>query len=184
VSTLSTPPPPQPRAPTGAPGSTEPPECTPLAGPTDGSELDPQGHVGRAFKAAMTSMRRLRGRETQHLGRLSYAQYGLLFGLAEQNELPARQLAALADLAPGTVTEMLDHLEADGLVERKRSSLDKRVVLVSLTERGDELVRERRKKLEGRWQQALSSFNDEELRAAAAVLERLSALFDSFDGND
>jgi DNA-binding MarR family transcriptional regulator len=183
VSTVSTPPPAEP-APSGAPGPTEPTTPTRLPGPTDGSELDPQAHVGRAFKTAMTSVRRLRGRETQHLGRLSYAQYGLLFGLAEQDELPARQLAALADLAPGTVTEMLDHLEADGLVQRNRSSLDKRVVLVSLTPRGGELVRERRKTLEGRWQQALSSFNDEELRTAAAVLERLGELFDSFDGND
>jgi DNA-binding MarR family transcriptional regulator len=181
VSTLSTPPPTPPPAPTGAPGPTA---RTPLAGPTDGSELDPQAQVGHAFKAAMTSVRRLRGRETQHLGRLSYAQYGLLFGLAEQHELPARRLADLADLAPGTVTEMLDHLETDGLVKRNRSSLDKRVVLVSLTERGGELVRERRGKLEGRWQQALSGFNDDELRTAATVLERLSALFDSLDGND
>jgi DNA-binding MarR family transcriptional regulator len=180
VSTLSTPPPAQPAS-SGAPGPTEPTAPIRLTGATDGSELDPQAHVGRAFKAAMTSMRRLRGRETQHL---SYAQYGLLFGLAEQDELPARQLAALADLAPGTVTEMLDHLEADGLVQRNRSSLDKRVVLVSLTQRGGELVRERRKTLEGRWQQALSGFNDEELRTAAAVLERLSELLDSFDGND
>ena len=183
MSTLSTPPPAQPAS-SGAPAPTEPTAPIRLTGATDGSELDPQAHVGRAFKAAMTSMRRLRGRETQHLGRLSYAQYGLLFGLAEHDELPASQLAALADLAPGTVTEMLDHLEADGLVQRNRSLLDKRVVLVSLTQRGGELVRERRKTLEDRWQQALSGFNDEELRTAAAVLERLGELLDSFDGND
>jgi DNA-binding MarR family transcriptional regulator len=148
------------------------------------TSLDPQTQVGKAFKAAMTAVRRLRGREAQRLGHLSYAQYSLLFGLAEQDELPASQLAALADLAPGTATQMLDHLEADGLVARARSSRDKRLVLVSLTPRGGELVRARRTKLEGRWQEALASFSDDELRTAAAVLERLSELFDSFDGTD
>jgi DNA-binding MarR family transcriptional regulator len=148
------------------------------------TELDPQTHLGRAFKAAMTSVRRLRGRETQRLGRLSHAQYGLLFGLAEQAELSSSQLGARADLAPGTVTEMLDHLEGDGLVKRTRSSRDKRVVLVSLTDRGGELVRARREKFEARWQEALAGFSQEELRTAAAVLEHVSELFDSFDGTD
>jgi DNA-binding MarR family transcriptional regulator len=152
--------------------------------PAPQAELDPQAEVGRAFKAAMGSVRRLRGRETQQLGRLSHAQYGLLFGLADQPELPASQLAAIADLAPGTATQMLDHLEDHGLVKRVRSERDKRVVLVSLTGRGGELVRERRARLEGRWQEALSGFSDAELRTAAAVLDRLSELFDGFEERD
>ncbi len=147
------------------------------------AELDPQAEVARAFKAAMGSVRRLRGRETQQLGRLSHAQYGLLFGLAEQPELPASQLAAIADLAPGTATQMLDHLEAHGLVTRVRSERDKRVVLVSLTQRGGELVRERRALLEERWQEALAGFSDADLRTAAAVLDRLSELFDGFEAS-
>jgi MarR family transcriptional regulator, organic hydroperoxide resistance regulator len=165
------------------PPPTTPPGVSTPAPPTP-PELDPQAHVGHAFKAAMTAVRRLRGRETQGLGRLSYAQYSLLFGLAEQNELPASQLAALADLAPGTVTQMLDHLEADGLVARTRSARDKRLVLVSLTDQGGELVRTRRTKFEGLWQEALAGFSDDELHTAAAVLERLSELFDGFDGDD
>lgn len=148
------------------------------------AELDPRTAVGRAFKAAMGSVRRLRGRETQRPCGLSYAQYSLLFGLAQQPELPASQLAALADLSPGTATQMLDHLEAHGLVQRTRSARDKRVVLISLTQRGGELVRARRDRFEGRWQAALADFSDDELRVAAAVLERLGRLFDSFDGSE
>ena len=39
---------------------------------------------GRSFKAAMAAVRRLRGRESQRPGELSYAQYSLLFGLATE----------------------------------------------------------------------------------------------------
>jgi len=132
----------------------------------------------------MGAVRRLRGRETQQLDRLSYAQYSLLFGLADETELPASQLAAVADLAPATVTQMLDHLESDGLVARVRSKRDKRVVLVSLTERGRHEVEQRRARFEGRWREALGDFSDEELTAAAAVLDRLRQLFSDFEGDE
>ena len=72
---------------------------------------------------------------------------------------------------------MLGHLEDDGLVERVRSDRDKRVVLVSLTPRGRTLVSERRADWERRWQAALEEFDDEQLRSAAAVLDRLAELF-------
>ena len=39
--------------------------------------------VGQAFKGAMAALRRMRGRETHRPGELSYAQYGLLFGLCD-----------------------------------------------------------------------------------------------------
>ena len=141
--------------------------------------VDAITQVGLSFKAAMGSVRRLRGRETQR-DDLSYAQYQLLFGLAAEQQLPASRLAGLADLSPATVTQMLDHLEDDGLVHRERSALDKRVVLVSLTERGVELVAQRRELLERRWREALAEFDDGQLLNAAAVLDRLRELFDSY----
>lgn len=141
---------------------------------------DPLTRIGKSFKAAMAAVRRLRGRESQRLGKLSYAQYGLLFGLADEPALSGSQLACIAELSPATVTQMLDHLEADGLVARVRSDRDKRVVLTSLTARGRELVEHRRASLEGRWHAALAEFDDEQLASAAAVLDRIAKLFDEF----
>lgn len=143
-------------------------------------DADPLTRVGHSFKAAMAAVRRLRGRETQRLGKLSYAQYSLLFGLAAEPALSGSQLAGIAELSPATVTQMLDHLEADGLVQRVRSDRDKRVVLTSLTSRGRQLVEQRRASLEGRWNAALAVFDDEQLANAAAVLDRLAKLFDEF----
>jgi DNA-binding MarR family transcriptional regulator len=131
----------------------------------------------------MAAVRRLRGREAQRLGKLSYAQYSLLVSLAAEPELSPSQLAAIADLSPATVTQMLDHLESDGLVTRVRSQRDKRVVLVALTRSGRKLVEERRGRFEPRWQAALAEFSDEELLTAAAVLDRLRELFDEIDGD-
>jgi DNA-binding MarR family transcriptional regulator len=137
-------------------------------------------NLTQSWKATMAAVRRLKGRETQRPGELSHAQYHLLFGLAERSELSSRELACAAELSPATVTQMLDSLEAHGLVKRSRSERDKRVVLISLTERGQQLVDERRAQFEPRWREALSRFDDEELRAATAVLDALAALFKEF----
>jgi DNA-binding MarR family transcriptional regulator len=138
--------------------------------------------VGLAFKAASAALRRMRGRETHHPGELSYAQYGLLFGLCDGLPRSLRELAIAADVSPATAGEMLDSLAAAGLVERIRSVQDKRVVLTSLTDTGQALIDQRRARYERRWRAALKEFGDDELLTAAAVLDRVRAMFDELAG--
>ncbi len=140
--------------------------------------------VGQAFKGAVAALRRLRGRETHQPGELSYAQFGLLFGLWDGNAKSSRELALLADISPATAAEMLDGLAAAGLVDRTRSEEDKRIVLTSLTARGRELIDERRRTYEPRWQSALDAFSDDELLTSARVLDAIRTMFDENVGEE
>lgn len=144
----------------------------------------PQSQLGVSFKRAMVAVRRLRGRETHRSEHVSYAQYSLLFGLAGMCERSARDLAEHADLTPATVTQMLESLESQGLVTRIRSEQDRRVVLSSLTERGEQLVAERHAQMEPRWRAALDGLDDSELLIAARVLDRLADYFKSLLDDD
>jgi DNA-binding MarR family transcriptional regulator len=139
----------------------------------------PAGQLGLAFKRAMVAVRKLRGRETHRPSQISYAQYGLLFGLAGMCDRSARELAEQTELAPATVAQMLEHLEAVGLVTRTRSEQDRRVVLSALTEHGAAVVAQRQAQMEPRWREALAEFSDDELTAAARVLSRLADYFDA-----
>ncbi len=134
---------------------------------------------GVAFKHANAAVRRLRGRDTHRPEELSYAQASLLFGLAESGELTASELAQYADVAPGTATQMLDGLELAGLIARRGSERDRRLVIVSLTPRGAELVDERRVRYKVCWEQALTEFSAAELLTAARVLDSMRVMFDS-----
>lgn len=134
--------------------------------------------VARAFKRAMASVRRLRGRETHRPGELTDAQYSLLFCLREPGQLSLREVAEAAELSPASATEMLDGLAEAGLVERIRSDRDRRVVLTSLTDAGRALVEGRRAQFEPRFRAALEPFSDDDLRTAAAVLDRLREFFE------
>jgi DNA-binding MarR family transcriptional regulator len=133
---------------------------------------------GLSFKSAMAAVRRLRGRDTHRPDEVSYAQCSLLFGLAEGGEVSASELAGFAGVAPATASQMLDILVAGGFVERTRSELDRRLVMVSLTERGSELVASRRARFEDLWAQALAQFSESELATATAVLDRARVVFD------
>jgi MarR family transcriptional regulator, organic hydroperoxide resistance regulator len=141
-------------------------------------ESNPTEQFARSFKRAMAAVRRLRGREAHRPGELSDAQYGLLFYLRDQSQMSARDLADAADRSPASVTEMLDGLEAAGLVARTRSERDRRVVLTSLTDSGRELVEEHRARFEPRFRAALEPFSEQDLMTAAAVLDAVRGLFE------
>jgi DNA-binding MarR family transcriptional regulator len=139
--------------------------------------------LGASFKHAMVAVRRLRGRDTQRPGTPSFAQYQLLFALADRDGLSAGELAAAAELSPATVTQMLDSLVEHGLVSRSRSSHDRRIVSCSLTAAGRGLIAERRAALEQSWVAALTDIPDDQLELAAGVFDRIAAMFDEFDAD-
>jgi len=72
---------------------------------------------------------------------------------------------------------MLDGLSEAELVERTRSESDRRLVVVKLTRRGRRKVEARKAVWHRRWQEALEGLDDEELRVAARVLERINGIF-------
>ena len=139
--------------------------------------------VGRAFKRAMVAVRRLRGRETHRPGAPSFAQYQLLFALADHDGLSSGELAQAADLSPATVTQMLDSLVERGLVTRLRSETDRRIVTCSLTDSGRYVIAQRRALFQGTWDDALAEFSVTELAVAAAVFDRIAGMFDGLSGD-
>lgn len=150
------------------------------------TDRDAATALGGSFKHLMGAVRRLRGRETHSPDELSNAQFQLLFGLRGGKSLSSSDLACVAGLSPATTTQMLDGLEAAGLVVRERSLEDRRKVMTSLTERGHALVEQRQARFAPMWQQALAGFTDDELAIAGAVMDKLGELFDQLraDGVD
>jgi DNA-binding MarR family transcriptional regulator len=101
-----------------------------------------------------------------------------LVQLAKDESLTAGSLAKRAELSPGAMTAMLDHLEASEMITRRRSETDRRQVIVALTDVGRATLAEKRKLWELRWQEALDQHTDEELLAAAAVMRTIAGILD------
>lgn len=73
---------------------------------------------------------------------LTYTQYITMLVLWEHERLTVKELGAELYLDSGTLTPLLKKLEEKGLVNRKRSALDERNLIVSLTPEGQAMKEE------------------------------------------
>lgn len=81
------------------------------------------------------AMRRLREAHTRH--ELSPRQFQLLGLLHESGPLGQRELGQRMEIDPSILVTLLNPLEAEGLLSRRRDPLDRRRHLVTLTARGE-----------------------------------------------
>jgi DNA-binding MarR family transcriptional regulator len=97
--------------------------------------------------------------------------------LDKHPEVSAGELAKSADLHPANVTTMLDQLEANGIVERRRRGAhDRRICLVSLTDTGRGILQRRRLHTQALWQQHLGPLSEEALGATYRVIRIMTEL--------
>jgi DNA-binding MarR family transcriptional regulator len=81
------------------------------------------------------AMRRLREVHTRH--ELSPRQFHLLGLLHERGPLGQRELGQLMEIDPSILVTLLNPLETEGLLSRRRDPMDRRRHLVTLTARGE-----------------------------------------------
>ena len=122
--------------------------------------------------------RRLRGRDQQHPRDLTHSQLRALVVLGQADEVTAGELARSADLNPASVTAMLDQLESNGIVERRRGASDRRVCMVSLTDKGRAIVDEKRAHWHDLWEQHLGDLPERDLASALVVMRRIIELLE------
>jgi MarR family transcriptional regulator, organic hydroperoxide resistance regulator len=149
---------------------------------TASSVAEPAGQV-EDFRTAVNQLlaadRRLRGRDHSRPGELTFAQIRTIAALGREREMTAGQLAKSAELTPATITSILDQLESANIVERRRSTEDRRVCNVALTPEGWELLERKLAVWNGLWAERLSAFSDKDIATAAAILHEVTGILDS-----
>jgi DNA-binding MarR family transcriptional regulator len=123
--------------------------------------------------------RRLRSRDHAHSGELTHAQIRSIAALGREKEMTVGEIARSAELKPATVTVMIDQLEAADIVQRTRSTEDRRVCNVSLTPAGWSLLEQKLSTWQAIWERELADVSDDELETAMRVIEQVTAIYDS-----
>ena len=144
------------------------------------STLEPTvlDEVRLAFVELLGAERRLRSREQNRSRDLTQSQLRALSALSKVDEVTAGELAKSADLNPASVTAMLDQLEANDIIERRRAEQDRRMCMVSLTEKGRAILDERQANWLALWQEHFGHMPDEDLSAALRVIQKMVWLLD------
>jgi DNA-binding MarR family transcriptional regulator len=127
--------------------------------------------------ALRVSVSRLSRRMRSQAGSLSATQLAALGAVSRHAALTPGELAEHEKVQPPSMTRVIAALEERGLLTRSPHPTDRRQVILSVTEEGEKLLKEERRRKEAWLAQRLAELTPEEqeiLRQAAPILERLS----------
>jgi DNA-binding MarR family transcriptional regulator len=111
---------------------------------------------------------------------LTTEQWGVLTAIKARGSLRPSDLAALLERTPNSMSMLIDRMVKAGLVRRTRDRKDRRVVTVSLTEKGKTAVDPA---IPAGWEfihEVLSPLSDNEQFDLADMLERVKWELDSY----
>jgi DNA-binding MarR family transcriptional regulator len=108
-------------------------------------------------------------------------QFRILTTLSTRPDLSSAELARLYDVKPQTMIKQIALLEAKGLIERRVSDLNKRLLEVRLTEHGAATLKQVQKDSRALERQLLSPLDEAE---QLVLRDQLSRLLASLNQND
>lgn len=99
--------------------------------------------------------------------------------VASRSHVQPKDIAAKAGVGQATATSLVDKLEARGLVERTRGEHDRRLVWVSATEEGRQLLEGAPDPLQHIFSKQFSALPDWEQAMIVAALEKIGAMLNA-----
>jgi MarR family 2-MHQ and catechol resistance regulon transcriptional repressor len=120
--------------------------------------------------------------KTWHRDALSLVHLNVLTALEAEGPLPMKRLADVMDVSDAGATGIVDRMEKRGLIERRHSADDRRVVLVYPTDAGAKVFSDMASHRRGMLSSVFAELTDEEMaallvgmRAIHVARERLRA---------
>src|SRR4051812_40091212 len=139
------------------------------------SQTRSRAGLAAALRVSVSRLsRRMRAQAGQSL---SVTQLAALGAVLRHGALTPGELAEHEKVQPPSMTRVIAALEEQELLTRSPHPTDRRQVILSVTEKGEKLLKEERRRKEAWLAQRLAELTPEEreiLRQAAPILERLS----------
>jgi DNA-binding MarR family transcriptional regulator len=104
---------------------------------------------------------------------LSFPSYKLMRAL-ENSDLSMREVSEILHISPRTVTDMIDGLQARGLVDRRPHPADRRVTLLQLTEQGRRQLTAAAARAEQASRDAISGLSSRDQQTLRDLLDRVA----------
>ncbi len=112
---------------------------------------------------------------------VSAPQLSSLLALYENGPLPPSQIAKYIMVNSSTVTGIIDRLEQKSLVQRSRISTDRRVITVTLTDKGRELAENAPPPIQEKIVEGLQKLPPNEIEKIVQALTKLTYMLDVQD---
>lgn len=108
---------------------------------------------------------------------LTAPQAKVIFCLGDTDGMPCSEITEQTLITKGTLTGVIDRLEAKGLVQRWSDSDDGRKIIVDLTRMGERVFQREYPRYLAQLKPRFEAFSSRELKQAAALLDRIADQF-------
>ena len=129
-------------------------------------------HAWLVMMKAMRALARYATAGIEETG-LGFSDFAVLEVLLHKGPLPVNTIGPIVGLTPGSISIAVDRLIAKDLVSRVESAEDRRVRIVALTPRGEELIDSAFRKHSGQMSKVFSELSPEELRGLEVTLKKV-----------
>src|SRR6202795_4056065 len=129
-------------------------------------------HVWLVMMKAMRALTRYAAAGIEETG-LGLSDFGVLEVLLHKGPLPVNMIGPIVDLTPGSISTAVDRLVTKGLVSRVESTQDRRVRIVALSARGEDLIASAFRKHSGQMKRVFSELSPEELGGLETALKKV-----------
>lgn len=103
-------------------------------------------------------------------------QWRVIRALNEYRELESKQLAELCSILSPSLTGILNRLEQQGYIQRRKSPDDQRRTLISLSDTAQKMFDEMSPRLEARYRDMTDKLSPEDMKALDTILTKLCKL--------
>jgi DNA-binding MarR family transcriptional regulator len=109
-------------------------------------------------------------------------QYYMTLGmLIEHGPMQMSEIGNLLSISKPNTTFVVNKLIAEGKIERLHDKEDRRIINVSVTEKGREFFNEHKKNIKKNLKENLSKLSEEELNTLNNSIDRLNSIFSKID---
>jgi DNA-binding MarR family transcriptional regulator len=106
-------------------------------------------------------------------GGMTSSEFTVIRLIEEQGALKASEISKLMEVSASHITSVTDSLVEKGFITRQRSSEDRRVVELALTDDGKSMLVHFKKKKSLYFQQLFQSFSEEEIHYFTKLIEKM-----------
>lgn len=128
--------------------------------------------VARLFFEVSKNLKQCAHKSFEDVG-ITIPQSMVIRTLIKFGEMKVTELSSKVNLSNSTVSAIVDRLEKQGLVMRRRSEEDRRIVFVNVTEKVEELYKGIHREIEENFEELLSAGTTEDMEK---IIEGLNTL--------
>ncbi len=115
---------------------------------------------------------------------LTAPQLMLIRIMAKNGKLKVTDIGTMMNLTKGTVSGIIDRLESQDILLRERSSEDKRIVYVELSEKGKNLTKTMKGTMNDYFSSLFADCSEEQMDTVIEGLKILKSIVDNLDSED